>query len=103
MQVPVSQCDYLIDLDFPEHPSSSSNEPRYAVDGEHWSRQHCEPFLDARHSPLITRMLWFPGKDWASSNSFGDYCLLRNVALVEEKIARVKAEVDERKERVSVL
>ena len=48
-------------------------------------------------------MLWLPGKDWVSSNSFGDYCLLRNVALVEEKIARVKAEVDERKERVSVL
>ncbi|KZV76391.1 glycosyltransferase family 22 protein [Peniophora sp. CONT] len=101
--VPVSECDYLIDLDFPEHPSSSPNEPRYAVDSEHWSRQHCVPFLDARHSPLITRMLWFPGENWASSNSYGDYCLLRNTASVEAKIARVKAEVDERKERVSVL
>lgn len=48
-------------------------------------------------------MLWLPGKDWASANSYGDYCLLRNTALVDKKIARVKAEVDKRKERVSVL
>ncbi|KAH8110610.1 asparagine-linked glycosylation 9 protein isoform a [Phellopilus nigrolimitatus] len=75
--VDIKTCHYLIDLDFPNHPSSSIHEPRYAVDEEHWQRMFCVPFLDAAHSPLLTRVLWFPGKWWQRLNSYGDYCLLK--------------------------
>ncbi|TFK41811.1 asparagine-linked glycosylation 9 protein isoform a [Crucibulum laeve] len=83
--VPASQCDYLIDLDFPLHPVSSSLEPRYAVDSATWDRVFCEPFLDARHSMPLTRIFWLPGSTWQGHNEFGDYCLLKNKALVRKK------------------
>ncbi|THH03959.1 hypothetical protein EW145_g5876 [Phellinidium pouzarii] len=75
--VDIETCHYLIDLDFPKHPSSSTHEPRYAVDEAHWERVHCAPFLDAAHSPLLTRALWLPGKWWQTLNSYADYCLLK--------------------------
>jgi len=74
--VDIKTCHFLVDLDFPEHPSSHELEPRYAVD-HNWERVGCVPFLDARHSPLLTRALWLPGKWWQTLNSFGDYCLLK--------------------------
>ncbi|KAF8971754.1 glycosyltransferase family 22 protein [Flammula alnicola] len=88
--VPVSQCDYLIDLDFPLHPSSTSLEPRYATMTDTWERVSCHPFLDARHSFLLTRMFWLPGSKWKSQNEFGDYCLLRNKERVEMKEKEVR-------------
>jgi len=78
-------CDYLIDLDFPENPVTAPHEPRYAIDEKYWERVHCAPFLDARHSPLLSRVLWLPGEKWRSQNSYGDYCLLKNKALVRKK------------------
>ncbi|KAF9245824.1 glycosyltransferase family 22 protein [Melanogaster broomeanus] len=83
--VPVETCDYLVDLDFPKHPSSSKHEPRYAVDEDTWQRVTCLPFLDASHSPLLTRTLWVPGAWWQSKNEFGDYCLLKNRERVDKK------------------
>ncbi|KAI0319029.1 asparagine-linked glycosylation 9 protein isoform a [Amylostereum chailletii] len=91
--VDVAQCDYLIDLDFPQHPAISTHEPRYAVDAQTWERTICLPFLDAAHSPLLTRTLWFPGQAWQAGNVYGDYCLLKNRASVEEKVRRVKEKV----------
>ncbi|KAI0094255.1 glycosyltransferase family 22 protein [Irpex rosettiformis] len=82
--VDVNTCDYLVDSDFPLHPSSTPLEPRYAVD-EAWYRVKCEPFLDARHSSLLTRTLWLPGTQWQSQNEFGDYCLLKNKKNMETK------------------
>lgn len=76
--MPVDQCDYLIDLDFPLHPITSPLEPRYAVMDETWERIYCHTFLDARHSFPLTRIFWFPGKAWQATNEFGDYCLLRH-------------------------
>lgn len=76
--VDVSTCDYLIDLDFPEHPRVSAHEPRYAVNSDVWDRVFCTPFLDAAHSSLLTRTLWLPTSSWSEKNSFGDYCLLRD-------------------------
>nr|KAF8634960.1 hypothetical protein AX15_000686 [Amanita polypyramis BW_CC] len=70
--VPVEQCDYLIDLDFPKHPRSSPLQPRYAVDEATWDRVVCKPFLDAQHSRLLTRILWMPGEVWQDQNEF-DY------------------------------
>ncbi|KAJ3548601.1 hypothetical protein NMY22_g1210 [Coprinellus aureogranulatus] len=87
--VPVDQCDYLVDLDFPENPVFSKLEPRYATDSRTWERVHCEKFLDARNSPLLTRVLWFPGKHWESSNSYGDYCILKNIKSMTKKEAQV--------------
>ncbi|KAL4246967.1 Mannosyltransferase [Abortiporus biennis] len=88
----VNTCDYLIDLDFPLHPASSALEPRYAVDEKTWERVICLPFLDARHSSLLTRTMWMPGSRWQQANEFGDYCLLRhkqNMAAKEKKLALV--------------
>jgi hypothetical protein len=80
-QVDISTCDYLLDLDFPEHPRESALEPRYAAGHPNWERIACLPFLDAQHSPVLSRALWLPGERWRSQNSYGDYCLLRSVAL----------------------
>lgn len=65
-----------MDLDFPAHPAENAREPRYAVQADAWDRVACRPFLDAAHSPRLTRTLWIPGMH--DRNSFGDYCLLRN-------------------------
>ncbi|KII93600.1 glycosyltransferase family 22 protein [Plicaturopsis crispa FD-325 SS-3] len=89
--VPVESCDYLIDLDFPNHPIESALEPRYAVDEDTWERVLCTPFLDARHSSMLTRILWMPGEKWQSLNEFGDYCLLKNRASVAAKERRMAA------------
>ena len=82
----MSTCDYLVDLDFPHDPVSSTYEPRYAVQSDTWERVACLPFLDARHSSLLTRTLWLPGETWQSLNKYGDYCLLRHKQNVEDKI-----------------
>ncbi|KAG7099645.1 hypothetical protein E1B28_001471 [Marasmius oreades] len=84
--VPVESCTHLIDLDFPENPIESPLEPRYTIQTETWERAKCLPFLDARRSPLLTRVLWAPGERWRNANSWGDYCLLRNKKLVEQRI-----------------
>ena len=84
-QVDAAQCDYLLDLDFPEHPASAPHEPRYVADEATWARVACRPFLDARHSSLLTRTLWMPGALWQTRNSFGEFCLLRHRANVGEK------------------
>jgi len=93
--VDIRKCHYLIDLDFPLHPVSSSLEPRYAVDETTWERVFCEPFLDARHSRLLTRTLWMPGEVWQSLNEFGDYCLLKNKALVRAKEVEVASRIQD--------
>ncbi|KAH8099315.1 asparagine-linked glycosylation 9 protein isoform a [Cristinia sonorae] len=88
--IDVSRCDYLIDLDFPLHPTSSKLEPRYAADDVAWERVTCQKFLDARHSLLLTRAMWMPGSLWQQQNEYGEYCLLRhkkNVAKKEEVYA----------------
>ncbi|KAH7930611.1 glycosyltransferase family 22 protein [Leucogyrophana mollusca] len=91
--VPVESCDYLVDLDFPLHPTSSVHEPRHAVDEKTWERVLCLPFLDATHSWLLSRTLWVPGHAWESMNEYGDYCLLKNKALVDAKERKVAAQV----------
>jgi alpha-1,2-mannosyltransferase len=90
-KVSIDTCDYLIDLDFPKHPVSSLLEPRYSVDTVTWERVYCLPFLDARHSPTLSRTLWMPLDAWESMNEYGDYCLLRNKVLVTRKAEDVKA------------
>ncbi|KDR85775.1 hypothetical protein GALMADRAFT_52757 [Galerina marginata CBS 339.88] len=88
--VPVHQCDYLVDLDFPLHPRSSAFEPRYTTMTDTWERVSCHPFLDAAHSSPLTRMFWLPGEAWQSGNEYGDYCLLKNIERVKikEEVAR---------------
>ncbi|EJF67085.1 asparagine-linked glycosylation 9 protein isoform a [Dichomitus squalens LYAD-421 SS1] len=83
--VDVDSCDYLLDLDFPQHPQEGPHEPRYIVDEQTWARVACQPFLDAAHSPLLTRTLWFPGALWQQQNSYGEFCLLRHRANVAKK------------------
>lgn len=84
--VPVESCDYLVDLDFPEHPVESALEPRYMTMTDTWEKVDCRPFLDARHSSIWGRTLWLPGETWSKLNSWGEYCLLRNKKSVEEKV-----------------
>ncbi|PFH52224.1 glycosyltransferase family 22 protein [Amanita thiersii Skay4041] len=85
--VPIQNCDYLVDLDFPKHSSSSPYEPRYLLDESTWQRVFCSPFLDASHSRLLTRILWMPGSAWQDQNEFGEYCLLRNKKTMARKEA----------------
>lgn len=74
-----------MDLDFPLHPVSSALEPRYAIDSHTWERTYCDKFLDARHSPLLTRTLWMPTARWQGQNEYGDFCLLKHKANMERK------------------
>ncbi|KAL6304798.1 asparagine-linked glycosylation 9 protein isoform a [Sparassis latifolia] len=83
--VDISECDYLMDLDFPLHPVSSLHEPRYAADNATWERVKCKPFLDARNSWILSRTLWMPGSRWQEGNEFGDFCLLKHKKNVEKK------------------
>lgn len=99
--VPVSSCDYLIDLDYPHRHLSSDTEtglePRYAVEANEWDRVFCSPFLDAEWSRAVVepgegavkrvvkkvaatvhRVLWLPKVWFGNANVYGDYCLLRN-------------------------
>ncbi|OSD06116.1 glycosyltransferase family 22 protein [Trametes coccinea BRFM310] len=85
LYVDVSECDYLLDLDFPLHPGQAAHEPRYVADTQTWERIECQPFLDAAHSPLMTRTLWMPGEVWQRQNEFGEFCLLRHRANVNQK------------------
>ncbi|CDO73179.1 Glycosyltransferase Family 22 protein [Trametes cinnabarina] len=85
LYVDVSECDYLLDLDFPLHPARSAHEPRYVADAKTWERVECQPFLDAAHSPLMTRTLWMPGEIWQRQNEYGEFCLLRHRANVDKK------------------
>ncbi|KAL0581041.1 mannosyltransferase [Marasmius crinis-equi] len=87
--VPVETCSYLIDLDFPEHPVETPLEPRYAVQSDTWERVECLPFLDSRHTPLWARVLYVPLASWRAAGSWGDYCLLRNRKLVEQKVRQL--------------
>ncbi|KAG6337066.1 hypothetical protein ID866_2019 [Astraeus odoratus] len=89
--VPIHTCDYLVDTDFPNYPTASQHEPRYATDEMVWDRVICFPFLDATHSSTLTRTLWVPGSWWQSKNEFGDYCLLRNKGNVDTKAKAVAA------------
>ncbi|OBZ68503.1 Alpha-1,2-mannosyltransferase ALG9 [Grifola frondosa] len=76
--VDISQCDYLIDLDFPIHPVTAPHEPRYVTDEAVWEPVMCQEFLDARHSSMLTRVLWMPGSRWQQQNEYGKFCLLKN-------------------------
>ncbi|KAH9937363.1 glycosyltransferase family 22 protein [Fomitopsis serialis] len=87
--VDVAECDYLVDLDFPLHPSESAHEPRYVLDEATWERVKCLPFLDARHSSILTRTLWMPGARWQEGNEYGEYCLLKN----RERVKRIEGGV----------
>ena len=89
-QVPIEECDYLIDLDFLLHPISSELEPRYATMDETWERVACQLLLDARHSFILTRIFWLPGERWRNGNEFGDYCLLRNWKKMEMKETKAR-------------
>lgn len=85
VQVDVLDCDYMLDLDFPQHPREARHEPRYVADESSWERVACHPFLDAQHSSLLTRTLWMPGELWQGQNSYGELCLLRHKANVKRK------------------
>ena len=89
-QVPIEECDYVIDLDILLHPISSELESRYATMDETWERVACQPLLDARHSFILTRIFWLPGERWRNGNEFGDYCLLRNWKKMEMKETKVR-------------
>ncbi|KAI0727865.1 glycosyltransferase family 22 protein [Fomitopsis betulina] len=91
--VDVAGCDYLVDLDFPLHPFESVHEPRYIQDEATWERVKCLPFLDARHSSLLTRTLWMPGARWQEGNEYGEYCLLKN----RERVKRIEKEMTVRR------
>jgi alpha-1,2-mannosyltransferase len=90
IQVQVSSCDYIVDLDFAHDPIESKHEPRYVLDEKTWERVTCLPFIDVRHSSRLTRAFWLPGEMWQSQNRFGEYCLLRNRRSVEMKIEEIK-------------
>lgn len=86
----VSTCDYLMDSFFPLHSETSRYEPAYAADTDNWDRVKCLPFLDARHSSLLTRALWMPGQRWQRLNNFGEICLLKhneNIGRKEKELA----------------
>lgn len=80
-----------MDVDFPLHPVSSALEPRYVMDPA-WEKVACAPFLDARHSAMLTRTFWLPGSKWQEPNEWGDYCVLKNTERVARKEVEMKVQ-----------
>ncbi|KAI9019290.1 Alg9-like mannosyltransferase family-domain-containing protein [Phycomyces nitens] len=71
--VPLSECDYLVDSDFPLRPLSV-NEPPYVQDTATWETMDCYPFLDAQNSHQLARAFWIPD---SQGLKWGSYCLLK--------------------------
>ncbi|KAG9102402.1 mannosyltransferase [Ceratobasidium sp. 392] len=65
-----AQCDYLVHLRLAKDSA--------ALPAGDWEDAVCFPFLDASYSSTLTRALWVPGAAWQRSNTFGEYCLLRD-------------------------
>jgi alpha-1,2-mannosyltransferase len=82
-QIPVSECTYIVDVDYPSAKVTPPEEPRYATSPE-WEREHCVPFLDAARSSRLARIFWIPdqvgellGLGEGGGKIWGDYCLLK--------------------------
>jgi alpha-1,2-mannosyltransferase len=69
--ITLNKCDYIIDLELQE-------EPPYYSEQDEWQMIHRSPFLDAKHSPVLTRAFYIPIIS-EQKNTFGDYCLLKRV------------------------
>eukprot|EP00930_Biecheleria_cincta_P056820 TRINITY_DN42867_c0_g1_i1.p1 TRINITY_DN42867_c0_g1~~TRINITY_DN42867_c0_g1_i1.p1 ORF type:complete len:599 (-),score=94.39 TRINITY_DN42867_c0_g1_i1:24-1778(-) len=61
-------CGFLIDLELDNQAEAKPNP-------ESWAVLHCEPFLDAEHSPLPWRAFYVPFGISNKRNAFGRYCL----------------------------
>lgn len=91
LQVDPSTCHYIVDS---YHASrrkladGSSFEPEFVLDMAHWDRLFCAPDLDGPNSGRLQRAFWLPGEWWASKLNWGEYCLLGNKALVNERSAQ---------------
>ncbi|KEI38671.1 glycosyltransferase family 22 protein [Mixia osmundae IAM 14324] len=81
--VSIETCSYLVDLDYLHRPApdASSLEKRYAIDPA-WERVICFDFLDSQLTPQLSRALWLPIPHYRRQVVYGDYCLLRNSALL---------------------
>lgn len=83
----------MVDSHYPlraKAAGASTFEPEYALDGEAWDRLYCSPILDAHHSQRLQRAFWLPGQWWGANGrlNWGEYCLLGNRALVNERSAQ---------------
>jgi len=78
--VNVTQCHYIVDLDFPDQ-----SEPHYVEDKDKWEIAFVMPFLDSKRSPnRWLRAFWIPILS-DQYNVKSQYYLLRNRDLVVKK------------------
>ncbi|KAI1497252.1 Alg9-like mannosyltransferase [Biscogniauxia marginata] len=79
--VDIGQCSFLVDTQYLENKDPlPPAEPDYVADNEHWEVVKCEPFLDARKTHFLARVLWVP--DWEVvpekfRRKWGKHCLLQ--------------------------
>ncbi|KAJ3086582.1 mannosyltransferase [Quaeritorhiza haematococci] len=82
-----SQCDYLIDVDFPS-TKPTTHEPAYIRDTETWSKVVCVAFLDAARTSRLGRAFWVPEvvrrAIGMKEKVWGDYCLLERKKVERE-------------------
>ncbi|KAK9477140.1 Alg9-like mannosyltransferase family-domain-containing protein [Lipomyces japonicus] len=81
--VDVSECDYLVDSNFPKSDIGASFEEDYIGDQENWSVVACFPFIDSERSKLISRIIKLPdvverkiALNRYYERKWTDYCLL---------------------------
>jgi len=67
--VDASECEYIVDQII-----LNQNEPDYRKFG--FDAIRCEPFLDAKSSPVLSRAFYIPYYSY-KANKFNDYCLLK--------------------------
>ena len=73
----ISECDFLVDY---ENGQSTSLEPIYSQDTNHWKIEMSLDFLDAPRSHKLFRAFYVPGTRGENGFcTFGQYVLLRNV------------------------
>lgn len=86
----VKHCTFLVDSHLPS-TETTSFEPAYVKDGEHWERVKCLPFLDAALTGTLGRLGWVPDLPFVPQRfkrTWGEYCLLKRKKKLEKQEPR---------------
>jgi alpha-1,2-mannosyltransferase len=75
----IEHCNFLVDSRLPGSPSTTL-EPDYIADQQHWETLKCVTFLDTSQTHILGRLFWIPDLPFIPERfrrKWGDYCLLQ--------------------------
>ncbi|EME81020.1 glycosyltransferase family 22 protein [Pseudocercospora fijiensis CIRAD86] len=75
----LKRCNFIVDVNLPSTETTTA-EPNFLADDQHWEKVKCLPFLDATSTNSIARLGWIPDLPFVPLKYkpvYGDYCLLK--------------------------